>query len=47
VLSRQEIAHQLHVSLNTVKTQQRSLYRKLGADERHGAVERARRLGLL
>jgi LuxR family maltose regulon positive regulatory protein len=47
VLSRQEIAHQLHVSLNTVKTQQRSLYRKLGADDRHSAVERARKLGLL
>jgi LuxR family transcriptional regulator, maltose regulon positive regulatory protein len=47
VLSRQEIARQLYVSLNTVKTQQRSLYRKLGADDRHSAVERARNMGLL
>jgi LuxR family maltose regulon positive regulatory protein len=47
VLSRQEIARQLYVSLNTVKSHQRSLYRKLGADDRHGAVQRARELGLL
>jgi LuxR family maltose regulon positive regulatory protein len=46
-LSRREIGLQLHVSVNTIKTQQRSLYRKLGVVDRDGAVERARTLGLL
>jgi LuxR family maltose regulon positive regulatory protein len=46
-LSRREIGQQLHVSLNTIKTQQHSLYRKLGVADRHAAVERARTLGLL
>ncbi|MDT5346706.1 MAG: hypothetical protein QOE52_5890, partial [Mycobacterium sp.] len=46
-LSRREIGQQLHVSLNTIKTQQHSLYRKLGVVDRHAAVERARTLGLL
>ncbi|MDT5278618.1 MAG: hypothetical protein QOG95_5550 [Mycobacterium sp.] len=46
-LSRREIGQRLHVSLNTIKTQQRSLYRKLGVVDRHTAVERARALGLL
>src|ERR1700744_17210 len=46
-LSRREIGLQLHVSVNTIKTQQRSLYRKLGVVDRHAAVERARTLGLL
>lgn len=41
------IAQSLHVSLNTVKTQVRSIYRKLGASTRAGAVERARSLGVL
>jgi len=46
-LSRREIGLQLHVSVNTIKTQQRSLYRKLGVVNRNAAVERARTLGLL
>jgi LuxR family transcriptional regulator, maltose regulon positive regulatory protein len=46
-LSRRKIGQQLHVSLNTIKTQQHSLYRKLGVADRHAAVERARTLGLL
>ena len=46
-LSRREIGLQLHVSVNTIKTQQRSLYRKLGVVDRDAAVERARTLGLL
>lgn len=37
----QEIAQQLYVSINTVKTQCRSLYRKLGVSSRHEAVDRA------
>lgn len=41
------IAQSLHVSLNTVKTQLRSVYRKLGASTRDGALERARSLGVL
>jgi LuxR family maltose regulon positive regulatory protein len=40
------IAESLFVSVNTVKTQLRSLYRKLGATSREEALARARRLGL-
>ena len=46
-LSRREIGARLFVSLNTVKTHQRGLYRKLGVTERAEAVRRARDLGLL
>jgi LuxR family transcriptional regulator, maltose regulon positive regulatory protein len=46
-LSRREIGERLYVSLNTVKTHQRALYRKLGAEDRSAAVNRARELGLL
>jgi LuxR family maltose regulon positive regulatory protein len=46
-LSRREIGQRLYVSLNTVKTHQRALYRKLGVDSRQAAVARARELGLL
>jgi LuxR family maltose regulon positive regulatory protein len=46
-LSVAEIARELYVSLNTVKTQIQSVYRKLGVNARHEAIERARRLGLL
>jgi LuxR family transcriptional regulator, maltose regulon positive regulatory protein len=46
-LSTAEVARTLYVSLNTVKTQMRSIYRKLGVNSRHEAVEAARRLGLL
>jgi LuxR family maltose regulon positive regulatory protein len=46
-LSRREIGDRLYVSLNTVKTHQRGLYRKLGVDNRAQAVSRARDLGLL
>jgi LuxR family maltose regulon positive regulatory protein len=46
-LSRREIGQQLYVSLNTVKSHQRALYRKLGAENRTAAVTRARELGLL
>ncbi len=41
------VALALHVSVNTVKTQMRSIYRKLGASTRAGALERARSLGVL
>jgi LuxR family transcriptional regulator, maltose regulon positive regulatory protein len=46
-LSAQEIAGELYVSPNTVKTHMRTLYAKLGAHSRAEAVDRARALGLL
>ena len=46
-LSAPEIADQLYLSVNTVKTHMRHLYDKLGAHRRHEAVEQARALGLL
>jgi LuxR family transcriptional regulator, maltose regulon positive regulatory protein len=42
-----EVACELSVSLNTVKTHMRNLYAKLGTHRRAEAVERARALGLL
>jgi LuxR family maltose regulon positive regulatory protein len=46
-LSAREIASELYISVNTVKTHQRHLYRKLGAHSRTQAVRQARALGLL
>ena len=46
-LSRREIGAKLYISLNTVKTHTRELYRKLGATSRADAVARAEALGLL
>jgi ATP/maltotriose-dependent transcriptional regulator MalT len=46
-LSRREIGAQLYISLNTVKTHSRELYRKLGATSREEAVARGHALGLL
>ncbi|HEX4395704.1 MAG TPA: LuxR C-terminal-related transcriptional regulator [Mycobacterium sp.] len=46
-LSRREIGQRLYVSLNTIKTHQRALYRKLGVEDRSAAVKRARELGRL
>ena len=45
--SRREIGGQLYISLNTVKTHTRELYRKLDASSRADAVTRAEALGLL
>jgi LuxR family maltose regulon positive regulatory protein len=45
-LSLRDIASSLSVSNNTIKTQTRSIYRKLGVPNRAEAVERARELGL-
>jgi ATP/maltotriose-dependent transcriptional regulator MalT len=42
-----EIARELSVSVNTVRTHMRHIYAKLGAHKRSEAVERARTLGLL
>jgi LuxR family maltose regulon positive regulatory protein len=46
-LSAPEIADQLYLSVNTVKTHMRHLYDKLGVHHRHEAVDQARALGLL
>lgn len=46
-LSQREIGSKLFLSVNTVKTHTRTLYRKLGATSRDGAVVRATALGLL
>jgi LuxR family maltose regulon positive regulatory protein len=46
-LSNREIAAELYVSVNTLKTHLKSLYRKLDATSRHDAVVRSKMLGLL
>jgi LuxR family maltose regulon positive regulatory protein len=46
-LSFREIAGELYVSTNTVKTQAHAAYRKLDASSRSEAVDRGRVLGLL
>jgi LuxR family maltose regulon positive regulatory protein len=46
-LSRREIGDRLYVSINTVKSHQRAVYRKLDVDSRAAAVRRAGQLGLL
>ena len=45
--SNKEIAAQLHVSPNTVKTHVARLYEKLGAKRRTDAVKKARELGIV
>ncbi len=47
MLKSAEIAADLFVSVNTVKTHQRAIYRKLGVSNRRGAVDRARALNML
>ena len=45
MLNTAEVASELHISVNTVKTHLKSIYRKLAATHRSEAVRRARGLG--
>ncbi len=47
MMSTEEIAADLHVSVNTVKTHLKSIYRKLAVTRRGEAVRRARERRLL
>jgi LuxR family maltose regulon positive regulatory protein len=47
MMSNQEIAGELFVSVNTIKTHLKSIYRKLGASDRREAVRLARELRLI
>ena len=47
LLPTRQIAAEMFVSVNTVKTHVRAILRKLSAKRRHEAVRRARELGLL
>jgi LuxR family maltose regulon positive regulatory protein len=47
MMSNQEIAGELFVSVNTVKTHLKAIYRKLDASGRRDAVQRGRELGLM
>ncbi|TMK96298.1 MAG: hypothetical protein E6G40_12610 [Actinobacteria bacterium] len=47
MLSSREIASEMYLSLNTVKTHMKNIYRKLGASGRRDAVERGRRMRLV
>ena len=46
-LSNADIAERLYVSVNTLKTHVKNIYRKLGVGGREEAIERAEELGLL
>ena len=45
-LSGPEIARELHVSMNTLRTHTKSIYTKLGATSRREAIRRAAEHGL-
>jgi LuxR family maltose regulon positive regulatory protein len=47
MLNTAEVAEEMYISVNTVKTHLRNIYRKLAAAHRSEAVRRARQLQLL
>ncbi|GAB2856777.1 LuxR C-terminal-related transcriptional regulator [Nocardioides pacificus] len=47
VMTVADIAEDLHISANTIKTHQKNLYRKLSVARAHDAVRRGRDLGLI
>ena len=47
MLNTAEVAEQMYISVNTVKTHLRNIYRKLAAAHRNEAVRRARQLQLI
>ena len=47
MLTTAEVASELYISVNTVKTHLKSIYRKLAANHRGEAVRRARQLRLI
>ncbi|HYZ23731.1 MAG TPA: helix-turn-helix transcriptional regulator, partial [Rhodopila sp.] len=47
MLDTADIAAEMHISVNTVKTHLKSTFHKLGASDRRAAVRRARQLDLL
>jgi LuxR family maltose regulon positive regulatory protein len=47
MLTTAEIATEMYISINTVKSHLKSIYRKLAAAHRGEAVRRARKLGLI
>ena len=46
-LTTREIAGELNVAMNTLRTHSKSIYRKLGVESRAGAADSAHRLGIL
>jgi LuxR family maltose regulon positive regulatory protein len=42
-----EVSEQLYISLNTLKSHVKTIYRKLGVSRRHDAVTKGRELGLI
>jgi LuxR family maltose regulon positive regulatory protein len=46
-MTQREIGGELYVSLNTVKSHTKNIFRKLSASNRSEAVARARELGIL
>ena len=47
MLNTAEVADEMYISVNTVKTHLRNIYRKLAAEHRNEAVRRARELQLI
>jgi LuxR family transcriptional regulator, maltose regulon positive regulatory protein len=47
MLTTAEVASEMYISVNTVKTHLKNIYRKLATDHRSGAVRRARQLKLI